>query len=152
MKLRWEMLTILMVMKHGQLKVVDQNTPFEVFFIWTRPCCMFLIKLSYFYKFYSNGGYEPCNNETYVTTFDLVTLELCLLIDSMCDIETIDAWEVIGYFLGSWGLFCCCSPKQHRRQCWLLDFNVCGRVAYGDQRYECGCFWSGVFAWESSCH
>jgi hypothetical protein len=45
-----------------------------------------------FYKFYLNGGDGPCDNE--IATFDLVTLEPCLLIDYMCDIKTIDAWEV----------------------------------------------------------
>jgi hypothetical protein len=51
-------------------------------------------ELSCFCKLCLDGGNGPCDNETHVATFDLVTLEPCLPIDSRCDIETIDAWEV----------------------------------------------------------
>jgi hypothetical protein len=51
-------------------------------------------ELSCFYKLYLDGKDGPCDNETHVVTFDLMTLEHCLPIDSRCDIETIDAWEI----------------------------------------------------------
>ncbi len=51
-------------------------------------------ELSCFCKFYLDGGDGPCDNETHVATFDLMTLEPCLIIDSRCDIET----SVMGSF------------------------------------------------------
>jgi hypothetical protein len=41
-----------------------------------------------------DGKNGPCDNKTHVATFDLVTLEPCLPIDSMFEIEIIDALKV----------------------------------------------------------
>jgi hypothetical protein len=66
-------------------------------FIWSvfhlNKTLLHVCELSCFYKFCLDGGNGPCDNKTQVATFDLVKLEPCLPIDSMCDIRTIDAWE-----------------------------------------------------------
>jgi hypothetical protein len=115
-------------------------------------------ELSCFYKFYLDGGDGPCDNKTHAATFDLVTLEPCLPIDSMCDIETTDAREVSN---DGEPLVTCLEVRdcfvvvaqdntENNGSFWV---SMCAKgLAYGGQRYACGCFWPRVSTWESSCH